>query len=114
MLVQRLCPGDGRMRHEADVENVQELFGAFLSLSMMPAPGEASRALAQAASAAVGAAKQAASAAGRCQKPAAGAASSQQALHVQSVTRIALARALPNTPPKALEQILHATGQHGT
>ena len=99
------------MLHEANVEDVQELFGAFLSLSMMPAPGEASQALAQATSAAAGATKQAASTAGRRQKAVAAAASSQQALHVQSVTRLALAKALPSTPAETLEHILHAAGQ---
>ena len=90
---------------------MQELFGAFLSLSMMPAPEEAGQALAQAARAAAGAAKQAASTASRRQKTTAAAAASQQALHVQSVSRMALARALPNTPVEALEHISYAAGQ---
>lgn len=95
---------------------MQELFGAFLSLSMMPAPGEASQALAQAANVAAGTAKQAASTVSRRQKAAAAGAASQQALHVHSITKIALARALPNTPPEALEYISHAAGlgQHVT
>ena len=114
MLVQKLCQDEGGNR--ACFICVQELFGAFLSHSMMPAPGETSQALAQAASAAAGAAKQAASTVSQRQKAAAAAAASQQALHIQSITKIALARALPNTPPEALEHISHAAGlgQHIT
>ena len=88
---------------------LQELLGAFLSLSMMPEPGEANQALSQAiaTSSAAGTASHTTGTTGKRQKSAPG-AGSQQALPMQSVMRIALAKALPGASAEALDDLASA------
>ena len=86
---------------------MQELFGAYLSLSSMPAPDEARQALAHATSTAASAAGQLASnSASKRQKSASSGAGQHPIL--QSAARVALAKALPDASAEALERIAQA------
>ncbi len=85
---------------------MQELFGAYLSLSSMPAPDEARQALEMATSTAATAAGQlASSSASKRHKSAFPGA--WQHLIMQSAARVALAKALPDASAEALEKITY-------
>ncbi len=85
---------------------MQELFGAFLSLSTMPEPDQAQQALAQAASSA---AALSASSASKRQKSAAPNAGSR--LPLPPAAKAVLAQALPDTSAEALDLIMLAAEQ---
>ena len=83
---------------------VQELFGAYLSLSSMPAPDEAQQVLAHATSTAASAAGQLAlNSASKRQKSASSGAGQHPIL--QSAITVALAKALPNASAEGLERL---------
>ena len=91
---------------------MQELFGAALSLSLMPEPNKVQQALAQAARSAASTGQMSNSGSKR-QKSGSSSAGIQALSQQQSAVRISLAKALPDASAEALDLITLAADWKG-